>query len=281
MEKEIEYINALNSLLAKAGLEKPLNPGDLIFRAKHVEDSAEYKITRFLNEMLPAPRIEGSFYHFTKYSAMESMLEDNNKTIWLTSIGKNFSSDEIRQSLETAGLDYPLQIDPSSTKPRFHKFYESNVFIASFISGPLDPDEENLLWSEFGQGGHGTRLRFKIKCNGGFFRPITYNPSNKAFKTFDSINRLTKKILGLNFYWDDEVIAFAMALPLKYEHERETRLIVRSGDPQNIFKGDRWNHVKIPIDGRMAVNGLTIELDEICTNRPVPDAYKSLVVAPI
>lgn len=280
MDKQAEFIKALNLLLKKEGFNEQLKSNHLIFRSEHVEDSTDYKITRFLNGMLPASCNEGSFYHFTKASTIDSMLNSDDQSLRITSIGKNISIDEVSQSLETAGVDYLLQPDPISGKPRFHKFYESNVYIASFISAPLAPEEESLLWAEFGQGGHGARLRFKIKCDGGFFRPMSYNPSNKSFKTYASINHLSQKILGKKFYWDDSVLAFAMALPLRYEPERETRLILRRNDTSKIFKDDKWDYIKLPIDGRTAWNGLSIELDEISTNHPVPDAYKNLVVSP-
>lgn len=260
-----EYIVQLNSLLAAKGFDLVLTTDDFHFLSEVVTDANtfERRLSTALTRALSPPIHSGEFYHYT--SAPNEILASG--TLRLTSITKRIGESEIQPFLKRFGFDYPQELIPGSTTPRYQESIASQIFYTSFTETTLLPTEEEYFWKTFA-GLDGARLRFRICLRSGCLRRMVYGSElDTIADVFRCISELTAKSLGKVFFWEDAATVCALCLPTSYNIEKEVRLLTRpgSGLPRGMHRGFEFLEAKIGCNPQLL---LDIELLEIQTDRP-------------
>ena len=130
----------------------------------HATTPTEGIITDHLTRAISPPILNGEFYHYTRFSAADEIL--NTKILRLTSLTKRVAENEIVQFLKDFNLVYPLSNDLDTSKPRYLTSIANNIFYTSFTDTSLSKKEEEYFWNCFA-GMDGVRLKgsnFVLNC---------------------------------------------------------------------------------------------------------------------
>lgn len=260
-----QYIAELNSLLAAKAVDLELTTDDFHFLSSVVTDAntAGRRLSTALTRALSPPIHSGEFYHYT--SSPNAILASN--TLRLTSVKKRIAESELQPFLVKFGFDYPQELIPGSTTPRYHESIGSQIFYTSLTDTTLSPSEEQYFWETFA-GKDGARMRFKINLKSGCLRRMVYGSElDSVANIYRAISDLTQQSLGKVFIWDDAATVCALCLPASYNIEREVRLVARpgSGLPRGLHHGFEFLEARIGFNPELS---LSIELLEIQSDIP-------------
>jgi hypothetical protein len=270
-----EYTRGLNQILMNHGISLDVRVDDLSFTPQVVTDARrdDAKISTALARHLSPPIHSGEFYHYTSVADLITV----SNVLRLTSVKKRITEEEIAPFLNAFGFDYPLELDPTTTLPRYTESIASRLFYTSFTPIDITPDEEKYFWRTFA-GPKGARLRVRITAGSGCVRRIVYGDAiTKVVDLYKAIADYTRVLLDKVFYWDNSAIISGLCLPLKLGHEQEVRLITtpESGFPRGSEKGIDYLELRLGTENPMNVR---LDLVEIQTDNSAINLYPKITI---
>ena len=271
-----KYIQAINDLLVQYNLDLSVTEEDIAFGPSIVTDEfTEGIITDHLTRAISPPILNGEFYHYTRFSAADEIL--NTKILRLTSLTKRVAENEIVQFLKDFNLVYPLSNDLDTSKPRYLTSIANNIFYTSFTDTSLSKKEEEYFWNCFA-GMDGVRLKFRIELCSGRLRRMRYGADITKYASFyRELNELTEREFSKPFFYGDSAIVCALLLPSKYHAEKETRLITGRCCGLPLEKDGRIEFLKLSFGHNEAVK-VNLQLVEIQTNQRITNNCGATVV---
>ncbi|WP_128544078.1 hypothetical protein [Larkinella soli] len=284
-ENIIDAVNLINQELLKQGIRSTINKDDIEFSPEFLWEKTYFswdpKLKRNLilrkrnlsniifNHYYPSPS-NTTFYHFTSLKNFESIVK--NKELWLFNLLKRFNQGEFRYFYKDHGLTgYKINSDIDGVI--MEESLMSKAFYISFArSSSIKIDEEEDLWTSFGESGHGVRIEFDIVPKISDFRNIFYKDDKTPIKDL-LINKLSKKIkkkFKRNFMISgiSKIGGFYLHSDLKIENE--TRLLIKEYSDEYEF-----NFTKFPSIGKVKYIKLRFDSDyaEIKINSVQPGIY--------
>jgi hypothetical protein len=220
---ELQIRNIVKEVIEKhlSGIAEPISIDRMDFNIQDkfiIELTSENKISNAIFETM-FPRIAvGEFDHYTTMSNFKSMFATSE--VWLSQIKHRLSEHELWQFAE----DHDLRGYLTETKgnPAFYRELAEDLFFLS-LSRP-NKVTENELWDGFGAEGRGVRLRLRITPAYADLRNVYYGPKPTVLKLIN--DELTLKVQR-PFIPRGVSRLCAFYLPMNYNTERETRLLVK------------------------------------------------------
>ena len=271
-----KYIQAINDLLVQHDLDLSVTEEDIAFMPSIVTDEfREGIITDYLTRAISPPICNGEFYHYTRFSAADEIL--NTKILRLTSLTKRVAENEIVQFLKDFKLYYPLSNEPKTGKPRYLTSIANNIFYISFTDTSLSEKEEEYFWDCFA-GADGVRLKFRIESRGPHLRRMRYGANITKYASFyRELNGLTEREFSKPFFYGDSAIVCALLLPSKYHAEKETRLMTIRNCRLPLGKDGGVEFFKLSFGYNEAIK-INLQLVEIQTNQRIASNCGATVV---
>ena len=239
-----DAVKTVNDIFEAFGIKDTVGPNDIEFSNSFlwnkpylVWDDAlgsklifrKPKLSEIIfNHYYPKPT-SPTYYHFTTYNNFVSIIK--NQELWLFNLMKRFREGEFRLFYKDHGLTgYETNTDDNGIV--MEESLMQQTFYTSFAKSSTIPfEDEDNLWSSFGEGGLGVRIEFEINTKGTYtdFRNVYYSQDSKSTddllinKLVAEVNTKYKRIFTLSglskiggFYLQGD-----------FDTENEARLLIK------------------------------------------------------
>jgi|CXWL01.1.fsa_nt_gi hypothetical protein len=241
-------IAAIREALKENGLDSEEWTGDgLVVTAKTVTELNPTPLADLIvRAAFPAADEPASYWHYTKLSALESIL--TSRTFRLYALTKRLQEGEYRPFCEDHGCAGYLTLDPCTDKPIFEGLCR-DLFYGSFVRA--GDGREAHMWKVFGDSGKGARLRIRVRptLSRTDLRPVRY--ANAESRTLVSAVMAAVSSLGASTFLLRGISRIA-AFYLRFDgYESETRLLLKrhiDGVPLGTAGDDKGEYCSIEVN---------------------------------
>lgn len=172
----------ISGVLSRSGHPTSVDPDKLIVKPKgvHEKTANQGALSNRICDLMYPHEPAGDFFHYTGPQAFEGIIGGG--LLRLTHLSKRMSpaEGEIRTSAEQHGWEGYLD---DTSGPAYAETLAKDLFYTSFTRTQAPNPVQ--MWTNFGEGGRGARLRFRIEVNHarghrGELRAIQYQANGKT-----------------------------------------------------------------------------------------------------
>lgn len=230
-------IKLVNDSLAKHKVADTISHSHIRFYAAFIGNIIppikDKKLSHLIfDTYFPTPALQ-SYYHFTSFNAAKNII--STKKLRLSNLRKRFKDGEYSEFYSDHGMD-SYKTGGTVLGINFsEKSIMSEIFFLSLSSSGIDYSGQTK-WADFGEGGEGIRLEFKVTAKHNDFREVYYSlhRNQNCIPLLKDLFTEIKDTYGVpfNFTYSSKIGAFYIKGQFQNEHEYRF-LIKRTSDDYN------------------------------------------------
>jgi len=225
-----ELVNFVNAIFEKNKINERITCEHIRFNAEFIGNIIKIedkKLSQIIFDTYFPIANRESYYHYTSFEAFKSILES--KKLRLYNLNKRFDCGEFYTFYDEHGMDGYSKGGVCLDTDFSEKVIMSKIYFMSLTSSGYNLGD-NSLWHNFGDGGHGVRLEFKVTPKTLDFREVFYSTS-KVENSLPMLKELLSEIKAK--YHVPFIFTFSSKIGAYYikgdfKNEDEFRFIIKT-----------------------------------------------------